>query len=573
MKKLQHYNLVIAIFLACCILPIASLHSQAPQGLNYQAVARDNAGAILQNRNISIRFTITDNNGGPVLYQETQSTTTNQFGLLTLSVGRGTPVSGTFSAVDWAAVTPWLQVDMDPAGGAAYVNMGTSQLQSVPYSLFAASGNQGPAGLQGPTGATGATGETGATGLQGPTGATGATGLQGSTGATGATGPQGPPGAGLPNGSAAGNTPYWNGTSWIVNSSNIYNNGGNVGINTTTPAGKLHIKGSTDASQLIIDANSTQSNINPLIQLRNSAGSELLRIHSNDTSNTFMGLKTGIFVDGGMFGTGGKKNTFFGSNVGYSNTIGGSNTAVGARAFYKNLTGTANTAVGVEALWTNTTGHSNTAFGSGALFNNSTGGSNVGIGVNAYYGNGALDNSICIGYTSGGHVNASNRVEIGNSSISAIAGQVGFSTYSDARIKDNITEDVPGLDFINKLKPVTYNLNIHRENAIVNKGTNRDDVDWQGKYDIEKIKMTGFIAQDVENAAKDAGYDFSGVQKPANPDELYSLRYSDFVMPLVKAVQELNEELKSEVLSLKSENEELVQRIERLEALLGVKDK
>jgi trimeric autotransporter adhesin len=66
--------------------------------------------------------------------------------------------------------------------------------------------------------------------------------------------------------------------------------------------------------------------------------------------------------------------------------------------------------------------------------------------------------------------------------------------------------------------------------------------------------MTGFIAQEVEQAAKEAGYDFSGLQKPANPDELYSLRYSDFVMPLVKAVQELKEQ-----------NEVLMKRIEELE--------
>ena len=59
---------------------------------------------------------------------------------------------------------------------------------------------------------------------------------------------------------------------------------------------------------------------------------------------------------------------------------------------------------------------------------------------------------------------------------------------------------------------------------MVFKGAKKDDSDRKGKYDIEKIKMTGFIAQDVEKAAKEAGYDFSGVQKPANPDELYSLR-------------------------------------------------
>jgi hypothetical protein len=70
------------------------------------------------------------------------------------------------------------------------------------------------------------------------------------------------------------------------------------------------------------------------------------------------------------------------------------------------------------------------------------------------------------------------------------------------------------------------------------KFSEKNDTNWEGKYDIEKIKMTGFIAQEVENAAKASGFDFSGVQAPKNPDELYSLRYSDFVVPLVKAVQE-----------------------------------
>ena len=69
--------------------------------------------------------------------------------------------------------------------------------------------------------------------------------------------------------------------------------------------------------------------------------------------------------------------------------------------------------------------------------------------------------------------------------------------------------------------------------------------------------MTGFLAQDVEKAAKESGYDFSGVQIPANPDELYSLRYSDFVMPLVKAVQEQQKIIETQE-----------ERIAKLEALV-----
>ena len=88
-------------------------------------------------------------------------------------------------------------------------------------------------------------GADGAVGPQGPQGTTGATGPQGSiglTGATGATGPQGATGL-LSSGSAAGNTPYWDGTNWITNNSNIHNNGGNVGIGSSTPTVKLEVNG------------------------------------------------------------------------------------------------------------------------------------------------------------------------------------------------------------------------------------------------------------------------------------------------------------------------------------------
>jgi len=93
-------------------------------------------------------------------------------------------------------------------------------------------GPQGPAGVQGATGLTGQTGPAGATGPTGATGAQGATGL-------------------LTSGSAAGNTPYWNGSSWVVNSSNIFNNGSNVGIGTTAPSEKLEVTGNLRTSGTI----------------------------------------------------------------------------------------------------------------------------------------------------------------------------------------------------------------------------------------------------------------------------------------------------------------------------------
>jgi len=106
-----------------------------------------------------------------------------------------------------------------------------------------ATGATGAAGANGATGATGANGATGAQGVAGPTGPTGAQGVAGATGAQGAAGPTGPQGVqgvtgatGLvQNGTSAGQTPYWDGTTWVVNA-NIFNNGGNVGINQAFPA-------------------------------------------------------------------------------------------------------------------------------------------------------------------------------------------------------------------------------------------------------------------------------------------------------------------------------------------------
>jgi len=60
----------------------------------------------------------------------------------------------------------------------------------------------------------------------------------------------------------------------------------------------------------------------------------------------------------------------------------------------------------------------------------------------------------------------------------------------------------------------------------------------RAKYDIEKIRFSGFIAQEVEQAALKSGYNFSGVQTPVNNNTLYTLRYAEFVVPLVKGMQE-----------------------------------
>ena len=120
------------------LLLAAVTFAQAPQAFKYQAVARGNAGEILANQSVSFRMSILQGAlPGTVVYTETHLATTNEFGLVTLEIGRGTPVSGSFTTIIWVTTPIFLKTEIDPAGGSAYVEMGTTELLSVPFALFA----------------------------------------------------------------------------------------------------------------------------------------------------------------------------------------------------------------------------------------------------------------------------------------------------------------------------------------------------------------------------------------------------------------------------------------------------
>jgi hypothetical protein len=246
-------------------------------------------------------------------------------------------------------------------------------------------------------------------------------------------------------------------------------------------------------------------------------------------------------------GSGFYSNTAVGSKVLYSNTTGYDNTANGFQALYSNTAGYRNTADGFSALISNASGYDNTANGYAALLFNITGFGNIAVGSHADVSSFNLNNATAIGYNT--TVDASNKVRIGNASVTSIGGQVGWTSFSDGRYKKNIKEDVQGLAFINTLRPITYTIDIDGLNAFYDKGRKdvTDQMDAKGKEVMQqandeagKIVYNGFIAQEVEAAAQKLHYNFSGVDKPKDKDGLYGLRYSDFVVPLVKAVQELS---------------------------------
>lgn len=251
--------------------------------------------------------------------------------------------------------------------------------------------------------------------------------------------------------------------------------------------------------------------------------------------------------------TTGSSNTACGHGALYLNNSGYSNTASGYTALRGNTTGYSNMAAGAFALNKNTTGSKNTASGQGALLNNTTGANNTALGSSAgsvsNYNNSTfigynttaspdLDNVTVIG--NGAAATASNQVRVGNSAIISIGGKVGWSTLSDGRFKYNIKNDVPGLSFINKLRPVTYSLDIAEIDKASGAASQSFTDGITGTPAAATEKHTGFIAQEVEKAAEEIGYDFSGVDKPKNDRDFYGLRYSEFVIPLVKAVQEMD---------------------------------
>lgn len=131
MKKL---NLTIIAL----IIAISGILAQSPQAFKYQAVARDASGNILKNQNVSMRISILQGSAiGTTVYKETHSETTNDFGLINLEIGNGTPVSGTFSSIAWGTNDYFVKIEMDANGGTSYQHLGTSQLLSVPYALYA----------------------------------------------------------------------------------------------------------------------------------------------------------------------------------------------------------------------------------------------------------------------------------------------------------------------------------------------------------------------------------------------------------------------------------------------------
>jgi trimeric autotransporter adhesin len=221
--------------------------------------------------------------------------------------------------------------------------------------------------------------------------------------------------------------------------------------------------------------------------------------------------------------------------------------AAGAFSLYNNkattyTTGGLNVAVGYQALFGNTYARYNTAAGYNAALAVDLGYNNTVIGAEAKVGYDSMYNGIALGNLA--HATNNSVVRIGNSANWSYGGYASWTNISDGRFKKNIHDAVPGLPFIMALRPVTYQLNATALNDKL-AGKEPDDKMKIALAEKEEMVWTGFIAQDIDTVANKLNYKFSGLEKPSNKDDYYGLRYDEFVVPLIKAIQEQQEILKT----------------------------
>lgn len=125
------------IFLAAVMIT-ASVFAQAPEKMSYQALLRDANSSLITSQAVSMQISILQGSiSGTAVYSETQTTTTNINGLVSLEIGTGSVVSGIFNNINWSNGPYYIKTETDPTGGSNYTITGTSQLMSVPYALHA----------------------------------------------------------------------------------------------------------------------------------------------------------------------------------------------------------------------------------------------------------------------------------------------------------------------------------------------------------------------------------------------------------------------------------------------------
>jgi hypothetical protein len=347
---------------------------------------------------------------------------------------------------------------------------------------------------------------------------------------------------------------------------------GVLALQTTTSGGTATTAVSISTSQVVSVTNDatisglTVGKGGGAVASNTAVGASALAANSSGVQISVFGTNAGAAATGNNL-------TAFGYNAGKAVTSGGENAAFGALSFQANTTGANCVAIGVNSLYSNTTGSTNTAVGQQSLYLNSTGSANTAVGYQAGSGQTtSTGDNVFYGYTAGNNITTGannlylgaytrassatvsneqvvgyNLTGIGTNYFAFGSGGVGtvynqFSTNaswtrsSDARLKKNIQNANLGLEFITKLRPVTYQWK--PSNEVPQEFTNLYSK--ENKKDTSTV-MHGLIAQEVKQALDDVGVNtFGGWHE--DQDGCQGVASDMFVFPLIKAIQELKAE-------------------------------
>ncbi|MBK6755706.1 MAG: tail fiber domain-containing protein [Flavobacteriales bacterium] len=289
-----------------------------------------------------------------------------------------------------------------------------------------------------------------------------------------------------------------------------------------------------------------------------ACGENALRTNSTGVENTAVGSRA-MYGSGASASTGLFAFSFLNSasnitGFGSIYTAGGSGNTTMGYATLSNLTnGTSNTALGHDCMIRNTSGDQNTALGHYAM-NHSASATFVNqctaVGHNATTAD-VGNNQSAIGYNA--ISTAPNVIRIGNAANNTnLTGGYGtWQNLSDARFKRDVREDVPGLPFIIGLRPVTYRFDVETYDTYtglaqrMREHSNAEELAAyaQAAEVSSAVRRTGFIAQEVDSLANAMDFEFSGVHRPVAEGDHYTIGYEQFVVPLVKAVQQQQAQL------------------------------
>jgi hypothetical protein len=364
MKKLTITSLLI-------VSTALSALTQTPQAFKYQTVVRDNTGEIISNQPVSFQIgIIRDSILYAPSYYETHNDTTNEFGLVTLEIGTGTPTYGQFDTINWGSKDYHIEIGLDENGGTSYTLMGTTQLLAVPYALYSEntinkddedwirSGNYIYT-------------------------------ISDSVGIGTST-----PGAKL---DVAGNITQSNiGGSVFIGEGSGYSD--DLSIKNNVAIGSFALYHNTDRTGLVAIGDSALFNNGPGSfynwQATNNTAVGSKALFSNTTGNSNTGIgRLALYSN-----TTGAGNIALGGYALHDNIQGVGNTALGKSSLAKNTSANFNTAVGHEVLFSNTIGEYNSAFGNRALFENTEGNYNTATGSNSLEENITGENNTASGY-------------------------------------------------------------------------------------------------------------------------------------------------------------------------------